>query len=130
MRVRRSHNVLQPGLFSAGEKGLNKLAQIAKAAKEFLLIAGHSGSYSMELVAIAKRETMVLDAVIPMPSKRQLRNGRKPSKSQHLGQPGLHKKLDQKFDLAKHRTFKLSAYLQQVNRVQIGASWALVKQIY
>jgi hypothetical protein len=106
MKIKKNHDALQPGLFKAGEKGLNRLAQIVQAAKEFSLIAGHLKGYSMELVAIAKREITVLDVVSPMPSKRQLKNGRKLSKSQHQGQPGLHKKLDLKFDLAKHRTFR------------------------
>ena len=60
----------------------------------------------MKYILIIRRETIMPDAAFLMPSKRQLRNGRKLSKSQHLGQPGLRKKLDLKFNLAKYRTFK------------------------
>jgi hypothetical protein len=67
------------------EKGLSRLARIAQVAKEFSWIVGHTEDCSMEHVLIARRGTMVPDAAFLMPLKKQLRNGRKPSRSLNLG---------------------------------------------
>jgi len=85
--------VLQHGLFNAGEKILLRPAQIARMVKEYSWIAGHSKDCSMGLVGIARSEITVLDAVTLMLSRKQRKNERRRSKSQHPGLPGLHRRL-------------------------------------
>ena len=51
---------------------------------------------------IARRGIIMLDVVFLMSSKRQLRNKKKLLKSWHLNQLEFRKKLDLKFNLAKH----------------------------